>query len=143
MEPVFKETCRVARGDFASAGNVSAGFKRKVKQLGVDARLARQISIAAYECELNLIIHSFGGEMTLLVYSDRIVLTSEDCGPGIPDISLAMQEGWSTAPEDIRAMGFGAGMGLPNMKRQSDRFSISSSPAGTSVVMEFLLQKPS
>ncbi|MGI6151367.1 MAG: ATP-binding protein [Christensenellales bacterium] len=142
MEPVLKETCRVIRGDFASAGNVSAGFKRKVKQLGVDSKQARMISIAAYESELNLIIHSLGGELTMEVYSDRIVLKSEDCGPGIPDISLAMQEGWSTAPEDIRAMGFGAGMGLPNMKRQSDHFSIISSPAGTLITMEFLLQKP-
>ncbi|MGI6192974.1 MAG: ATP-binding protein [Christensenellales bacterium] len=142
MEPVLKETSHVSRGDFTSAGNVSANFKRKVKQLGVDSKLARQISIAAYESELNLVIHSNGGEMTLEVYSDRIVLKSEDCGPGIPDIDLAMQEGWSTAPENIRAMGFGAGMGLPNMKRQSDRFAITSSPAGTSIVMEFVLQKP-
>lgn len=142
MEPVLRETCHVARGDFAGAGNVSANFKRKVKQLGMDAKLARRISIAAYESELNLIIHSFGGEMTLLVYADRVVLQSVDCGPGIPDISLAMQEGWSTAPEDIRAMGFGAGMGLPNMKRQSDKFTIDSTPAGTQITMEFTLQQP-
>lgn len=141
LEPVLKETCRVSRGDFASAGNVSAGFKRKVKQLGLDTKLARVLSIAAYESELNLVIHSLGGELTMEVYSDRIVLRSEDCGPGIPDISLAMQEGWSTAPEDIRAMGFGAGMGLPNMKRQADRFSIASTPAGTSITMEFVLQE--
>ena len=84
MEPVLKETCRVSSGDFASAGNVSAGFKRKAKQLGLDTKLARMLSVAAYESELNLVIHSLGGELTMEVYSDRIVLKSEDYGPGIP-----------------------------------------------------------
>lgn len=141
MEPVLRETCSVKRGDFATAGSVSAGFKHKAKQLGLDVKLVRMLSVAAYESELNLVIHSLGGRLTLEVYADRLVLKSEDNGPGIPDIPLAMQEGWSTAPEDIRAMGFGAGMGLPNMKRQSDNFSIASSPGGTTIIMEFLLDR--
>ena len=140
LEPVLKETCHVTKGDFASAGSVSSGFKRKAKQLGLDTSLIRMLAIAAYESELNLVIHSLGGDLTMEVYTDRIALISEDRGPGIPNIELAMQEGWSTAPEDIRALGFGAGMGLPNMKRQADNFSITSAPEGTKIKMEFVLK---
>lgn len=121
---------------FETAGEASSKIKQVVRQLGVDAQTARKISVCAYEAELNAIIHAFGGRMTVRVFPDRTELEVNDEGPGIPDIDAAMREGFSTATDNIRELGFGAGMGLPNMKRSADEFLITSSlEAGTNIRM--------
>ena len=112
---------------FETAGEASSKIKQVVRQLGVNAQTARRISVCAYEAELNAIIHAFGGFMRVRVFPDRTELEVTDEGPGIPDIAAAMREGFSTAPDNIREMGFGAGMGLPNMARSADEFEIKSS----------------
>lgn len=112
---------------FETAGEASSKVKQVVRQLGVDAQTARRISVCAYEAELNAIIHAFGGRMVVRVLPDRTELEVTDDGPGIPDVDAAMREGFSTAPDNIRELGFGAGMGLPNMKRSADEFEIKSS----------------
>ena len=113
---------------FETAGEASSKVKQVVRQLGVDAQTARRISMCAYEAELNAIIHAFGGKMKVRVLPDRTELEVTDEGPGIPDVEAAMREGFSTAPDNIRELGFGAGMGLPNMKRSADEFEIKSTP---------------
>lgn len=126
--------------DYATAGDASANIKRKLKQLGVDSTILRRIAVASYEVELNLIIHSAGGTLTLKMNPTEIQLVSSDVGPGIPDIDRALQEGYSTASEEARNLGFGAGMGLPNMKRNADEFSIQSEMGkGTLIQMRFHL----
>jgi len=137
---VFHEIWPVAARDFVTAGEVSGRIKRLLKQLGVDAGIVRRLAVAAYEVELNIVIHSLGGEMELKITPETIKLTARDNGPGIPDIDMAMREGYSTASDDVRVMGFGAGMGLPNIQRNADGFGIESSPAGTTVTMSFALQ---
>jgi anti-sigma regulatory factor (Ser/Thr protein kinase) len=112
---------------FETAGEASSKIKQIVRQLGVNAQTARRISVCAYEAELNAIIHAYGGFMRVRVFPDRTELEVTDEGPGIPDISAAMREGFSTAPDNIRELGFGAGMGLPNMARSADEFEIKSS----------------
>jgi len=130
----------VEAGDFASAGEVSAAIKQKLKKIGAPQSLVRRVAIASYEAELNMIIHSLGGDMILEVTPQDVALICDDNGPGIPDIDLAMQEGYSTAPEAIRMMGFGAGMGLPNINKNCDDLKIDSSPEGTRIEMLFHLQ---
>ena len=130
----------VAQGDYTRAGEASADIKRRLKQLGVSSMVLRRVAVASYEVELNLVIHSLGGTLSLDVDQDGVRLTSQDVGPGIPDISLAMREGWSTANEEARSLGFGAGMGLPNMKRNADDFEIESELGkGTRISMRFAL----
>ncbi len=137
---LLRESYPVRKGDFATAGEASASIKRTLKQLAIDPNIVRRIAIAAYEVELNLVIHSLGGELTLSVAPDAVGLTAKDVGPGIPDIELAMREGYSTAPDSVRDLGFGAGMGLPNMRRNADDFSIESKVGeGTEIVMSFHL----
>ena len=127
-------------GDYTRAGEASADIKRKLKQLGVGAQVMRRVAVASYEVELNLVIHSLGGQLTLDVDANGIWLESRDVGPGIPDIEMAMREGYSTANEEARSLGFGAGMGLPNMKRNADDFSIESEVGkGTRISMRFAL----
>ncbi len=124
--------------DYTHAGEASADIKRQLKQLGVSANVMRRVAVASYEVELNLVIHSMGGVLTLDVYPDSIVLVSKDRGPGIPNLEMAMKEGYSTANEEARALGFGAGMGLPNMKRNADGFEIKSEVGvGTEIRMSF------
>lgn len=126
--------------DYATAGDASATIKRKLRQLGVDSVILRRIAVASYEAELNLIIHSLGGSITVQMSPQEIRLLSRDVGPGIPDIDRALQEGYSTASEEARNMGFGAGMGLPNMKRNADSFHIESEVGtGTQIEMRFQL----
>ena len=123
--------------DFTRAGEASADVKRNLKRMGMDREAVRKAAIALYEGEINLAIHAGGGEITVTLTPDTIVMLLEDHGPGIPDISLAMSEGWSTAPDEVRSLGFGAGMGLPNMKKYSDRFDIQSTVGvGTTIRME-------
>lgn len=134
------DTYTVKALDYTTAGDASATIKRKLKQLGVDSTILRRIAVASYEVELNLIIHSNGGTLTMQMSPEEILLISQDVGPGIPDIARALQEGYSTANEEARNMGFGAGMGLPNMRRNADEFSIQSELGkGTLIRMRFLL----
>ena len=126
---------------FETAGEASSKIKQVVRQLGVNAQTARRISVCAYEAELNAIIHAFGGFMRVRVFPDRTELEVTDEGPGIPDIAAAMREGFSTAPDNIREMGFGAGMGLPNIKRNSDIFEIDSAPGKGTTLKATILFK--
>ena len=130
----------VEAGDYLSAGEASTDIKRRLKQLGISGRVLKCVSVASYEVELNLVIHSEGGVLSLDVDTDQVKLTSRDTGPGIPDIQLAMREGYSTANEEARNQGFGAGMGLPNMKRNATTFDIVSEVGkGTTIRMSFAL----
>ena len=139
--PLIEEVFEVQKDDFVTAGEASAKIKRTLKKLGVDSGVLRRISVCAYEVELNLVIHSLGGTIDFLVDQGGVTLLVKDRGPGIPDIDLAMREGWSTAPESVRVMGFGAGMGLPNMKRNADEFSIQSQVGvGTEILIKFKLK---
>ena len=133
---LLTNTYDVHKGEFETAGDASASIKRKLKQLGVDSTVLRRVAVASYEAELNLIIHSLGGQLTMEMNPEHIVLISKDVGPGIADIDKAMQAGYSTAPDDVRSLGFGAGMGLPNMKKNSDTMDIQTVLGqGTTVIM--------
>lgn len=112
--------------DFSSAGIASVKVKKILRDIGFDNEVIRRVSIAMYEAEINMVIHAGGGQADVEVSDDKIVLVLSDNGPGIADINLAMSEGYSTAPDNIRALGFGAGMGLPNIKRYSDDLKIES-----------------
>ena len=130
----------IEAGNFTNAGQASATIKRKLKQLGIPADVLKRVAIASYEVELNLVIHSMGGTLTFEVSPVEVRLVSKDIGPGIADINKAMTEGFSTANEEAQSMGFGAGMGLPNMKRNADRFDIQSRlGVGTTIDMVFLI----
>lgn len=122
--------------DFSAAGEASSSFKAVLKKLGIDQTVVRRISIAMYEAEINTIIHGGGGECDAEISGKTIRVTFRDNGPGIPDVGLAMQEGWSTASEQIREMGFGAGMGLPNIKKYTDDMIIDTAPGkGTTITL--------
>lgn len=122
--------------DFTSAGQASVRVKKNLRELGIDPEIIRRISIAMYEGEINMVIHAGGGTATITVYDDSIIIVLEDRGPGIKDIEQAMQEGYSTASDTIRSLGFGAGMGLPNMKKNTDNLEIFSTVGvGTKIVM--------
>jgi serine/threonine-protein kinase RsbT len=112
--------------DFTVAGEASSSVKRVLSQLGISPQVIKKTAIAMYEAEINAVIHAGGGRANIEITADKIVIQIEDNGPGIPDINLAMQEGYSTATDRIREMGFGAGMGLPNIKRYSDNLQINS-----------------
>ncbi len=139
MPNVYTETFPITAQDYAAAGEASAKMKSALRMIGIDPVLIRRVIIAAYEAELNMVIHSKGGIMTLAISPDYIALLCDDTGPGIADIDLAMREGYSTAPSSVRMMGFGAGMGLPNIKRNSDDFNIQSSKDGTHLKLGFKL----
>ena len=126
--------------DFTSAGQASVQVKKNLRKLGIPPEIIRKISIAMYEGEINMVIHADGGDADVLVYEDRIVMILTDRGPGIADVEKAMQEGYSTAPDNVRSLGFGAGMGLPNMKRYTDDMRIESVVGeGTTITMTVLL----
>ena len=116
-------------GNFTSAGQASVQVKKNLRQLGIDPETIRRVSIAMYEGEINMVIHAGGGEAEVIVSDSSITIILKDTGPGIANIEQAMQEGFSTAPDNIRSLGFGAGMGLPNMKRYTDRMEIDSPSA--------------
>lgn len=123
-------------GNFSKAGMASSEVKKILKQLNVDALLIKRIVVALYEAEVNVVAHAWEGTMNVVIDNKTIQVTIEDRGPGIPDINLAMQEGFSTASPEVREMGFGAGMGLPNMKKNCDRLNIESTvDVGTKVTM--------
>lgn len=122
--------------DWGSAGAASSDIKRKLRQLGLPAPVIKRTAIAMYEAEINMVIHAGGGVTEVDIAADRITMVFRDGGPGINDIGLAMTEGWSTASETARQMGFGAGMGLPNIDRNVDHLEITSEPgAGTTLKM--------
>ena len=122
--------------NFTSAGEASVRIKKMLREMGFSAEVIRRVSIAMYEGEINMVIHANGGTADVEVYDEEIVIILSDTGPGIPDVNLAMQEGYSTAPDNIRSLGFGAGMGLPNMKRYTDDMKIESEVGkGTTIYM--------
>jgi len=136
MSEILKQRHTVSADDFAAAGAASAAVKKTLKQLGFSADFIRRTSIAMYEGEINMVIHGGGGAAEVDISEDHVKITLKDQGPGIADISLAMQEGWSTASDSVRELGFGAGMGLPNIKKQSDDFEISSEVGvGTTLII--------
>jgi serine/threonine-protein kinase RsbT len=126
MAEALESTYSVLGRDFANAGKVSTQIKDTLKRLGVHPSVVRRIAIVSYEAEMNLVMYATRGKVQLNVSSEDITLRIEDEGPGIPDINLAMQEGYSTATSEMKEMGFGAGMGLPNIRRNADEFNISS-----------------
>ncbi len=122
--------------NFTSAGQASVQVKKNLRQLGIDPETIRRVSIAMYEGEINMVIHAKGGEAQVVVTDECIEIILKDQGPGIANIEQAMQEGFSTAPDNIRSLGFGAGMGLPNMKRYTDYMHIDSVVGeGTTITM--------
>ena len=122
--------------DFTSAGQASVQIKKNLRQLGMSPEVIRRVSIAMYEGEINMVIHAGGGKATVTIEDGYIEIKLEDKGPGIQDIEKAMMEGYSTAPDNVRSLGFGAGMGLPNMKRYTDAMTIASEVGvGTTVTM--------
>ena len=142
MNELMKFHFDVEGDNFSSAGEASVNVKKLLRQLNLDPETIRRVSIAMYEGEINMVIHANGGTADVFLFSDRIRIVLKDTGPGIADVNLAMQEGYSTAKDNVRALGFGAGMGLPNMKRYTDRMEIESQVgAGTTVTMEVFLPK--
>ena len=126
--------------DFLRAGEASAAVKRTLKQLGLESGLVRRVAIAMYEAEMNMVLHANGGHIKVLLSDTQLKIILQDTGPGIVDVDLAMQEGYSTATQQIRELGFGAGMGLPNMKRYSDELKITTVVGvGTEVLLGYHL----
>ncbi|MDR0908166.1 MAG: CBS domain-containing protein [Spirochaetaceae bacterium] len=141
---MFKEMeFAITKYDFETAGRASTEIKKTLKKRDIDPQIIRRVSIASYELEINVVVHSEGGVIHCSIQPDRIIITAKDRGPGIADVNLALQEGWSTANEWIRSLGFGAGMGLANTKRVSDEFEIASELGkGTTVVSTVYIVSP-
>ncbi|MBN2628616.1 MAG: CBS domain-containing protein [Spirochaetales bacterium] len=138
----YHKTYICHRFDFENAGRASTEIKKYLKGLNLDRKLIRRVAVASYELEINLVVHSQGGTLHFEAENDRIRLTAADQGPGIGDVDQVMKEGYSTANDWIRSLGFGAGMGLPNVKRVSDEFAIKSKPGvGTTVISEIVIKK--
>ena len=127
----------VDREDYLNAGKISSQIKKNLKELGLDNDLLRRIAVACYEAEINMVIHSYGGKIGLKIDEDYIELSFIDVGPGIKDLKQAFVAGYSTANDKARSMGFGAGMGLNNIKRVSDKLDIETSEKGTSLILGF------
>jgi anti-sigma regulatory factor (Ser/Thr protein kinase) len=125
QEPYVEEYA-IQAGDFSAIGEASTKFKATLKMLGIASDLVRRASVIAYESEMNALIHGGGGMLRMTVHDDHLVIEASDSGPGIPDVQLAMQEGYSTATDEIRELGFGAGMGLPNIQRNADAMEIDT-----------------
>lgn len=135
-EECLHQEYEVLGNNFASAGSASEGVKRTLRNLGIPTQDIRRVAIAMYEGEINMVIHASGGKAIVDIYIDKIIIVLADHGKGIENIELAMTPGYSTAPEDVRNLGFGAGMGLPNMKKYTDEFQIESEVGvGTTVTM--------
>lgn len=127
--------------DFTRAGAASGDVKRNLKSLGIPPAVIRNVSIAMYEGEINMVIHAGGGEIDVEITESEIIMTLADKGPGIENIDLAMKEGYSTAPDNIRSLGFGAGMGLPNIKKYTDEFIIDTAVGeGTTLHLKVYIQ---
>lgn len=136
MDDAIVLTYTVSSDDFTRAGEASSDVKGKLKQLGVNPAAIRKVAIAMYEGEINMVIHANGGEITVEITPAQIKMILADVGPGIPNIELAMKAGYSTAPDEVRNLGFGAGMGLPNMKKYTDSMEITTEiGVGTTITM--------
>jgi anti-sigma regulatory factor (Ser/Thr protein kinase) len=125
-EAVFRQEFPVKGGDFAKAGVVACRIKDLLKELGLGTQVVRRAAIALYEAEMNVIMYAWEGRVRLVVSPGEVRITVDDNGPGIPDVDLAMTEGYSTATPEMRELGFGAGMGLPNIRKNADDFRIDS-----------------
>ncbi|MCK4720086.1 ATP-binding protein [bacterium] len=125
-EALYKKKFPVTGGDFDKAGEVSTQIKAILKTTGIDNDIIRKVAIASFEAEMNVVIHAEEGKIEFILTTSSVIINVADKGPGIKDIDLAMQEGYSTASDDMREMGFGAGMGLPNIKKSADDFEIKS-----------------
>lgn len=132
----------VPSDDFTRAGEASSNVKSKLKHMDISPDIVRRVAIAMYEGEINMVIHAHGGEITVSISPDCITMVLADVGPGIPDIELAMREGYSTAPDSVRQLGFGAGMGLANMKKSTDEMEIDTRLGeGTTVTMRIFVNR--
>lgn len=131
----------VSSTDFLAAGEASSAVKKVLRKLGVSPDVIRKVSISMYEAEINMVIHANGGNITVSISPELIHVVLADNGPGIADIDLAMKEGYSTAPQNVREMGFGAGMGLPNIKKYADRMNITSE-LGKGTTVEIFVDIP-
>jgi anti-sigma regulatory factor (Ser/Thr protein kinase) len=141
-EYVLSERFEISGGDFSKAGTISTSIKEILQEIGIESSIIRRAAIASYEAEMNVVMYAEKGTITLNITPEKLHIKLEDKGPGIKDIDMAMQEGFSTATDKMREMGFGAGMGLPNIKRNSDQFAIESTPGkGTSLDIIFCLNK--
>jgi len=126
----------ISPDDFTRAGEASSDVKGKLKQMGVSPEAVRKVAIAMYEGEINMVIHAKGGRITVTITPEQIRMVLADVGPGIPDVEMAMKAGYSTAPDEVRNLGFGAGMGLPNMKKYTDTMKIETElGVGTTITM--------
>ena len=137
MSETIKLRYTVSPEDFTRAGEASSDVKGKLKKMGVSPEAVRKVAISMYEGEINMVIHAKGGTIDVEITPDEIIMVLCDVGPGIKDIDQAMQAGYSTAPDNVRSLGFGAGMGLPNMKKYSDEMDIETTlGVGTTVTMK-------
>ena len=138
----FSQRFEIKGGDFSNAGKTSTSIKEILKEIGIDPSIIIRASIALYEAEMNVVMYAQRGVLTLNITPEKLHFKLEDEGPGIENIDKAMEEGFSTATDEMREMGFGAGMGLPNIKKNSDKFEIYSTPGkGTSVDVIFCLDQ--
>ena len=140
LESIFHQKFIIAGGDFSNAGKASSRLMGILKRIGIPSAVIRRVATAAYEAEMNVVIYARRGELNFMVTPQKITIIVEDEGQGISDISLAMQEGFSTATREIQEMGFGAGMGLPNIKRNADELKVESEVGrGTTLRMRFFI----
>ena len=136
MDDAIHLTYIISPDDFTRAGEASSDVKKKLKQLGISPEAVRKTAIAMYEGEINMVIHAKGGQIDVDITPEKIIMVLDDVGPGIPDVELAIQAGYSTAPDEVRSLGFGAGMGLPNMKKYTDEMDIQTQiGVGTKITM--------
>lgn len=133
MNEIYCLNFNIKPMDFSSAGEASSTIKRILLQLGISPKIVKKASICSYESEMNIVIHSYGGVIKLTVDNHQIIIEAVDIGPGIPDIDKAMEAGYSTASDKVKEMGFGGGMGLPNIRDNADSLQITSSSTGTNV----------
>lgn len=141
IDETIEGSFQLIGGDFASAGEASGQLKLKLAELGVEERIIRRAAIATFEAEMNVIIYAAAARLLYYITADSIRIRIEDMGPGIEDTEQAMQEGYSTAPDWVREMGWGAGMGLPNMKKNSDKFTLDS-VVGEGTTVEMIITIP-
>ena len=140
MEEALVLNYEISGDDFTRAGEASSDVKKKLKQMGVNPEAVRKVAIAMYEGEINMVIHANGGTITVEITPEQIRMILDDTGPSIPDVDLAMQAGYSTAPDEVRSLGFGAGMGLPNMKKYTDTMEIDTRlGVGTKITMVVMI----
>ena len=136
----LKKSFHIKERDFIRAGDASIQVQNLLKSMGMDTQLIRRVAICSYEAEMNVVMHGEDGHLTVEISTEKVTLDIADRGPGIADIALAMKEGFSTASDEYQKMGFGAGMGLPNMQKNADRLTIESTAAtGTAVHMVFFM----